>query len=235
MSYSPPISATHRAVLMSNPWFAGLPEETRGNLLEHARLRTLTSEQRLYSRGDDSDGLYAVLEGSVRLGGTSRDGRETILDFYGPGFWFGEVSVFDGMPRSFDADAHGPATLLQVALADMEALLAGDLALARAFLQLEAHRLRILLAAIESYSVQTLEQRLANRLLMLSERYGVVTEQGTRIDLHLPQEILAQLIGSTRQRVNQILKDWEVAQLVRQQYGRVLLLHPERLSRIARL
>jgi DNA-binding XRE family transcriptional regulator len=50
------------------------------------------------------------------------------------------------------------------------------------------------------------------------------TPQGHKIDLHLPQETLARLIGSTRQRVNQILKDWEPRDIVKHEYGRIFLL-----------
>ena len=68
---------------------------------------------------------------------------------------------------------------------------------------------------------------------MLAGPYGVSSAKGLKIELHLPQETLAQLIGSTRQRVNQILKDWELEAIVEQQYGRLLLLDQARLERMA--
>lgn len=80
--------------------------------------------------------------------------------------------------------------------------------------------------------VGSLVHQLANRLLMLAGPYGVSSAKGLKIELH-PQETLAQLIGSTRQRVNQILKDWELEAIVEQQYGRLLLLDQARLERMA--
>ena len=56
---------------------------------------------------------------------------------------------------------------------------------------------------------------------------------GLEIRLHPPQETLAQLIGSTRQRVNQILKEWEAAGTVDQQYGHLTLLDRARLEQLA--
>ena len=118
-------------------------------------------------------------------------------DFYGPGSWIGEVSTLEVAPRIHDAEASGATQVLQVPPEDLEGLLARHPVLCRALLRLEAQRLRILLTAIESYSTQTLEQRLANRLLMLAAFHGVYSPEGLRINLHLPQETLAQLIGAT--------------------------------------
>jgi CRP-like cAMP-binding protein len=67
---------------------------------------------------------------------------------------------------------------------------------------------------------------------MLAGKFGVPTAQGLRLDLHLPQETLAKMVGSTRQRVNQILHDWELANLLMQQYGRIILLDPVKLEKI---
>ena len=82
-------------------------------------------------------------------------------------------------------------------------------------------------------SVQSLEQRLSSRLLMLAVSYGVKDSQGIKMKLRLSQEILAQLIGATRQRVNQIFKEWEAEGVVQQQYGHTTLLDQAHLERLA--
>lgn len=215
-------------------WFNQLPDPVKHDVLAQGTVIALKNNQRLYSRGDSPDGIYAVLEGTMRISGLSRDGHETVLDFHGPGAWFGEVCI-DGRPRSNDARAHGAATVLRIEPDNLERLLMQHAPLSRGLLTMMAQRLRVLLHSVESYSTQNMEQRLANRLLLLSGYYGVTTHEGLLIDLHLSQETLAKLIGSTRQRVNQILKLWEGAELVRQRYGRVVLTNPRRLEDIAHL
>jgi CRP/FNR family transcriptional regulator, cyclic AMP receptor protein len=227
------LSERHRAALMSADWFASLPETVRDDVVAHARTRTLADRERLFSRGEETDGINGVLEGCIRVSGISWEGRETILDFYGPGSWIGEVSALDGLPRMHDANACGRSTLLHVSVADLADLLVAHPVFCRALLRLEAQRLRIVLTALEQYSVQPLEHRLANRLLMLARSFGVADPQGLKINLHLPQETLAQLIGATRQRINQILQDWERAAIIRQQYGRILVLDRGRLEKLA--
>lgn len=235
MTQFQPLSERHRAALSSNPWFAALPEVTRNDILAHAIRRTLAAGERPFSRGDQSDGVYGVIEGCIRVSGTNRSGRETVLDFYGPGSWIGEVSTLEGAPRIHDADAYGATRVLQVSPEDLEDLLACHPVLCRAVLRLEAQRLRILLTALESYSTQTLEQRLANRLLMLAGFHGVQGPEGLRINLHLPQETLAQLIGATRQRVNGILREWEIEGVIAQRFGHIQIRDRSRLEALAEL
>ncbi len=214
----------------ANAWLSRLPAPVRDDLVQSARPRSLEAGQRLYSCGDIADGFYLVKTGAVRVSGVSSAGRETVLDFYGPGVWFGEVSMLDGLPRTHDAQAYDPATLLQLRTAEFEEMIAAHPAFARELLRLAGLRMRLLLTALESYSSQSLEQRLANRLLLLAVSHRAPVEGGLRIELRLAQEVLAQLIGSTRQRVNQILKGWESEGMISHHYGRIVLLDETRLK-----
>lgn len=225
----------YRIASISHGWFDALPENIRTEITGRCRPRQLTAGQRLFSRGDVPDGLYCVLDGSIRVSGISFDGQETVLDFYGPKSWFGEVSMLDGLPRLHDAEAYEQTSLLQLPSDDLEDLLLLHPAFSRGLLRLESLRVRLLLSALQSYSTQSLEQRLASRFMMLSVAYGAKSTQGIEIKLHLPQEVLAQLIGATRQRVNQIVGDWSDRGIVAQQYGRITLLNIQRLEELRRL
>ncbi len=230
------LSDAHRAVLLQQDWFAALPQEVRDQVPARARRIMLASGEVLYEHGDMADGFYIVLEGCIRISSVSLEGHETVLDFFDPGFWFGEVAALDGGPRTYGATAYGPSLVLHLGQRALEDLLSTSREFARALLRLEASRLRILLEAIESYSVQTLEQRLANRLLMLAGRYGAPqADGGIAIDLRLSQETLARLIGSTRQRVNQILQEWHERRLVEHFTGHVVIRDKRALEDLARL
>lgn len=217
----------------SNPWFAGLPESTRAAILSMATERTLSPGARIFSRGEAPNGIFVVIEGLVRVSGVTRAGRETILDFYGPGTWIGEVSVLSGAQRGHDAEAVGEALVLQLGPTDVEELLSSHAAFSRALLRLEARRLLLVLSAIETYSAQSMEQRLASRLLMLAEHHGTATAEGLEIGLDLSHETLARLIGSTRQRINQFMNDWQRAGTISHHYGRVVLREISELERLA--
>ncbi|PZX33976.1 putative transcription regulator, Crp family [Cupriavidus phytorum] len=229
----PELSQPQQQILLSNPWFAALPAPVRRDLAARARPREVAAGAMVYRRGDGGDGLYGVLEGAVRLSGTSMAGKEATVGLMEPGSWFGELSMIDGLPRAHDACAHGATRLLQVAPADFHALLDAHPALARHLLQLQSARVRALLAGVEAFLMQPGEQRFALRLLELARQYGSETAQGMEIDLALSQELLSQLVGVTRQRVSQILRAWEKDGVIAHHYGRVTVRDASRLARLA--
>lgn len=229
------LTPRQHAKLLSNPWFSGLDAAIRDDVLSRVRRRELVFGQRLFSRGDAYDGLYAVLEGSVRISGIAPSGQEAILTFYEPGAWFGEISAFDGLPRTHDAHAHAhrPTVVLHLPPADFDALLDRHPTLPRLFLRLECMRLRLVTAALEDFTAQSFEARLASRLLALAASFGSATAHGLHLELHLSQEALAQLVGGTRQRVSQVLQAWSRAGVVEQRRGRLAVLDEPGLRRIA--
>jgi CRP/FNR family transcriptional regulator, cyclic AMP receptor protein len=229
------LAAEYRATQIHERWFDRLAPAVRDDVLSCAQAIELAPGQQLTERGAPASGLFQVAEGLVRVGGINREGRHTVLDFYGPGFWFGEVAALAGLPGAHDMHALRPTLLRRLAPRDLEKLLRRQPDFARALLRLEAQRLNLLLAALESYATQTLAQRLANRLLMLAAAHAVPTAEGDEIDIALSQETLARLIGSSRQRVAQMLKAWERDGAVRHRNERVLLLRPQLLEDLARL
>jgi CRP-like cAMP-binding protein len=77
-----------------------------------------------------------------------------------------------------------------------------------------------------------LPQRLARRLLLLAEIYGEDAQGGgRRIKLHLPQEALGQMLGTSRQSVSRLLKTYEAQGLIAIEYGHVTICDGERLRR----
>jgi CRP-like cAMP-binding protein len=226
----PPLSQGILAALEAGSWFAALPKPVRDDVVTRLRVRTVVADERIFSRNESPEEIYVVLEGKVRVSGVSREGRETVLDFYGRGAWIGEVSPLAGRVRRHDAHAAGDALVAQLSLGDLEDLLDRHPPFGRALLRLEAERLLIVLDALEVYSALTMEQRLAARLLMLARDHGLTTARGVEVALDLSHETLAQLVGSSRQRVNHLLNRWKRAGMIDHHYGRIVVLDAARLE-----
>ncbi|WP_330210011.1 Crp/Fnr family transcriptional regulator [Pseudomonas sp. AM4(2022)] len=212
-------TATWHAQLARGHWFSHLPPDLQRSLLEAARLRVLTAGQYLFKRGDPPCGVYAVLEGTVRISAVSAQGKEAVLSLVETPYWFGEICLFDNLPRTHDALATGPCRLLQVPQAAMLGILEQHPLFWREMALLMSHKLRLSLINIEQISLMPASKRLAHRLLMIAQGYGEV-EQARRV-LQLPQEDLAAMLGLSRQTINSLLKALEQQGIIGLSYGAI--------------
>ena len=192
-------------------------------------VRSVPAGQRLFSRGDANDGLYAVLEGSVRIGGISAGGKEAVLSMMEPPLWFGEIALFDAGPRTHDADARVATALLHVPLGPLRAQLAAHPGDWHHLGALAVEKMRAVLSGLEELTVLPAPQRMARRLWEMALGHGMLTEQGARSALAVNQEQLGAMLALTRQTVNEVLRDLEARGIVARHYGRIEVLDHERL------
>ena len=190
-------------------------------------MRRLSPGQRLFQRGDPPCGLYAVLEGAVRIGAVNEQGKEALLSLVEAPHWFGEICLFDGQPRTHDAFGLGPCTLLHIPQTALLALLDEQPVHWRQLALLMSQKLRLTFINLEQLSLMPAPTRLAHRLLMIAEGYGEIDEP--RRVLQLPQEQLASMLSLSRQTTNQILKDLQGQGILSLGYGEIEILDAQRL------
>jgi CRP/FNR family transcriptional regulator, cyclic AMP receptor protein len=221
----------------SGAWFSKLSATLKAAILACATVRRLEDGKPLATRGSAAEEWCGVARGAVRISSVSLSGKQITLTYSEPGTWFGDIALFDGLPRTHDADAHGPTTLLVVRKPDFKQLLAQHTELYEALLRLNCRRLRLMFDQLEDINTRPLQARLARQVLLLAKSYGIKAEgtQGEeiRIGLALAQEDLAQLLGASRQRVNQELKGFEREGAVRVEPTRLVVLSREKLMHLA--
>ncbi len=220
-----------RPRLMSGQWFSHLPVSLQDRLLAAAHIRRLLPGQRLFQRGDPPCGVYAVLEGSVRIGAVNEEGKEALLSLIEQPHWFGEICLFDSQPRTHDAFGQGHCVLLHIPQAVMLALLDDQPVYWRQLALLMSHKLRLTFINLEQLSLMPAPARLAHRLLMIAQGYGE-TESPRRL-LQLPQEQLASMLSLSRQTTNQILNDLQGQGIVNLRYGEIEIVDAARLRALA--
>ncbi|MDF9755344.1 MULTISPECIES: Crp/Fnr family transcriptional regulator [Pseudomonas] len=216
-----------RTQLLHGQWFRQLPVTVQDSLLALGRPRELAAGQRLFQRGDAPCGLYAVLEGAMRVGAVSSAGKEALLTLVESPHWFGEISLFDGQPRTHDAYAEGPTRLLWIPQAPLLEWLACQPEHWRDLALLMSQKLRWVFVALEQQSLLAAAPRVAQRLLQMAEGYGERDVAQWR--LQVSQEQLALMLSLSRQTINQILRSLEQAGVVRLGYGEVEIVDAPRL------
>ncbi len=232
----PTLTITEREAINSGRWFSSLSPSLRHDILRCAYVKRYKNGELIAARGDPPEQWIACAAGAVRVSSTSVSGKQITLTYVEPGIWFGDVAMFDGERRTHDAYAHGATSTLCVAKADFKKILAQHAELYEALLRLHARRIRQLYGLVEDLNTLPLRARLAKQLLHLARSYGVgslsdATE--VRIGLQLAQEELAQLLGASRQRVNQELKAMERDDIIRIEPGGLVVRQRDALLHIS--
>ena len=154
----------------------------------------------IFSQGDVADSVLYIQRGTVKLSVISHGGKEAVVAMLGSGDFFGEQTLAGHAARLGTARAMTTATMLLIPTQQMRRLLHEQHALSGRFLaHMLARNIRIEEDLVDQLFNAT-EKRLARTLLLLA-RYGKPV-QADRVLPRISQETLAEMVGSTRSRVN---------------------------------
>jgi CRP-like cAMP-binding protein len=164
------------------------------------KLRAIKRTEVVYSQGDAAKSVMYLQEGGVRLSVVSETGKEAVVAILGPGDFFGEGCLAGQSFRMGTATAIAPSTVLVIEKREMFRVLHEQHALSDRFINFMLERnIRIEEDLIDQL-FNSSEKRLARTLLLLA-RYG--KEDGPHGVLpKVSQETLAEMVGTTRSRVN---------------------------------
>lgn len=210
------------AVLEAGKWFSNLPPAVSGFLVDAAEVVELQAGARLFSRGDANNGIYGVLQGTVRFGAASAAGRESVFALAQASNWFGEVSMFGGR-RTHDAWAETHARLAWVRRQALLNRLAADPVMWKHLGQLLAHKLELAFEIVESAALKQPKARMAELLRGLATGYHQRNDD-VQLRLRVSQERLGTLLSLTRQTTNALLGMLEREGAIRVSRGSVQIL-----------
>jgi CRP/FNR family transcriptional regulator, cyclic AMP receptor protein len=160
-------------------------------------------KQTIFSQGDDSSSVMYIQKGGVKLSVVSAAGKEAVVAILGPGDFLGEGGLAGQPLRMATAKAVTPTSVLAVETKEMVRVLHAEHALSDRFI---AYMLKRNIRTEEDLIDQlfnSTEKRLARTLLLLA-RYGK-EEKSQRIIPKISQETLAEMVGTTRSRVNMFM------------------------------
>lgn len=201
MAASDLVAHIKRAVL-----FDGLDAEDLTRLAGIARESSLSSGATLFDQGDESDGLYVIVEGIFRIFLTADDTREATINLLEDGEIIGEIALLDGLPRSAGAAALTDARLIFIPRGPFLKLLDESKKLAGQIILTLCERLRAANAQVDQAIFHDLRHRLIVLLRQLAIIHGHVEDDVAVVDLDLTQGTLAQMLGASREAVNKQLR-----------------------------
>ena len=218
-------------LLQRVPFLAALEPPDREALAAVAKRRRFGRGEVVFLKDDPGESLFIIEEGSVRIYLPSAQGTDLTLAVLGPGDFFGDMALLDGMPRSAGATALRETGTVALDRADFTAVIQSRPEAAMAVLASVAGRLRETNELAGDMAFLHLGARLAKKLLELAAAHGVQRPDGLLLDLALTQEELANMLGVTRESVNRHLSLFRREGVIGSQGRRFLIRDAEALRR----
>jgi CRP/FNR family cyclic AMP-dependent transcriptional regulator len=171
-----------------------------------AKIDSFRHGSAIYHQGRRCDDLFCILDGQVKLGRVSRDGRELTTALMTAGEFFGPALGAQGVREALEtAAARGPVTVWRVAAREFHRLMLNQPALGSRMVEALARRQRQMERRLECFAFKRAEARLAETLRELSGAFEPRCEHGFGTHIRLTQQELADLVGATRPVVSTIL------------------------------
>ena len=203
--------------------FRVLPRESVARL--KPLLRKCRFEQRrvLYFEGAESDRLWIVQQGQVRLYKSSLRGQITTLDVLGPGEVFGSLATSEQSTYATSAEAVTVGRAWWLPRDTFQRLLENEPAVAMEILRIVSRRLRNAQERLRVFAYDPAPARLAHALLQASSDGAAA----------ITRRALAELAGTTVETAIRVLRRFERDGLVNGSVGHIEILHPNALKNIA--
>jgi CRP/FNR family transcriptional regulator, cyclic AMP receptor protein len=174
-----------------------------------------------------------VLAGRAKLTVPNMSGREVIVAVRGPGDLLGELAALVEAPRSATVGTIEPVDALIVSGSAFAAFLDRNSRVALVILRLVAERLLYADLQQAQFATHDVVGRVAHRLVELTDRFGVETEDGIVLDMPLSQEELAGWTGASREAVNKALQVLRSLHMIETGRRRLTVLDADGLRRMA--
>lgn len=209
--------------------FRDCPASTLDSLVSAGRVIHLGKGEALALRGAPSQFVYVVVSGTLESSLTRSDGHRHLVSYLQPGDTTGIVGLLDGLGHINDLRAKGRCSVLLIPKAALQELRAADPSLVIAFEMQMAFRSRLLYERLASDQSLPLETRVARLLHTLAGLYGLTRGDEILLNLKVSQADLADWLGTSRQRINEVMQKMQVDGLIRVRYASISLVKPDKV------
>lgn len=218
--------ASFPEMLRAAPWARSLPAARLERIEAETIVRGCAAGHLVCRKGEPVEHWIGVVDGLVKMANVSVDGKPMSFTGIGTGGWFGEGSLLKDEPRRYDIVALRDSQIAYMPRVLFMALLDTSVAFNRFLLIQLNERLGQFIGQVEHDRLLGPDARLARGLASL---FNPLLYPGSPSTLPISQEELGQLVGLSRQRVNQALRVLEQKGLLRVEYGGVAVLDLEGL------
>ena len=208
------------SLLQQSQWFLDLPADCKTAFLQCAKIKRYVDQEVIHTKDEIGNGLFYVCSGKIRISNFTPEGKEVVLTWLKRDQWFGEISIFDELPRTHQATADEESLLINIAHKDFRKMLPKYPQLYEHFMPIFCRRIRLLFELIEEARTLPVKFQLVKRLLHLSN-FDVGVADNDELILDVSQESLALMLNTTRQSVNRWLNELQSEGLITLSYNKI--------------
>ncbi len=169
-----------------------------GRLGAGKAIERYVKNQKIYSQGDAADRVFFILRGRVKIAVVSEQGKEAVVGILEEGQFFGEACMEGAERRNATSQAIEDSTITSITRPAMSAALATEPGFSAFFIAYLLSRNSRMEDDLIDHLFNCSEKRLARLLLRLANFDG----GGQPVPIALSQEVLAEMVGTTRSRVS---------------------------------
>jgi CRP/FNR family transcriptional regulator, cyclic AMP receptor protein len=232
MARTPVLNVPTLRRLKALPWASDRQLE---QLIPHLTLQRAERQTELFAEGEHGQFLYLLISGAAKLSLHSAEGEEVLVSLIAPGEFFGITCLLSETSHGFHCEAFSDCWIASIRPDTFVTTLLGvPFTEFSAFMSSTVSRWAALLDRYSRFQGFGLQQRLALALLELAQKFGVQDDRGMILILQLTHDDLANLVGASRQKVTEHIKELERREALLRD-GRRLIVVPERLQAIVGL
>jgi CRP/FNR family transcriptional regulator, cyclic AMP receptor protein len=210
--------------------FTNVPDEDLKRATGLMRVRQVARREIVCRKDEPADGLYLLFSGSLQAIDIAEDGREIGLNLIGPGSFFGELSVIDGLPRSAHIIALQPSTVGVIPQVAAREIFYKQPATAEAMMR----HLTELVRNLSNYRALLAIPNAQQRVYALLQQLGRRMPGGLTVIPNLPkQQEVAIMINTSRETVSRAVAQLVAMGVLEKDYRRLIVRDPQRLRLLA--
>jgi CRP/FNR family cyclic AMP-dependent transcriptional regulator len=198
--------------------FSGLSDEVLAEIEQHGTIKNYNKNTIIINQNDETDSLYVILSGKVKVFVSGEEGREVLLNYQEPGEYFGEMSLIDRQPRAASVMTVEPSRLMVIARGDFLRCLSRNPEIALNLIEPMSSRIRMLAENVSNLALLDVYGRVARTLLQ-----NAVEEDGALMTGKLTQQDIADMVGASRAMVSRILKDLKTGGYIKIDKKRIII------------
>jgi CRP/FNR family cyclic AMP-dependent transcriptional regulator len=183
--------------------FSNLAPTDAEILTQHSQTRRYPANTILINEGDESNSMYVIKEGEVKVYASDENGKEVIFQILGAGEYFGEMALVDDAPRSASVVTLTPIKVMIISKADFKHFLASNSEAAFNLIRALTKKVRALTSSVKNLALLDVYGRVAQTLLDMSTEI----DGKQVINQKLTHQEIANMVGASREMVSRILKD----------------------------